>query len=366
MNQARKNEYIPKIESSSNEDFEFMEIENLLDLVIQNKQTTAAFKSVEKETEKYLNETDEIDEDEPDEFQLNAIDRENNYYDEKVDFSKVKEYETDLVKTYLKEIGRYKLLTGEEEIRIGEKISLGDKKARDLLINSNYRLVVSIAKNYLNRGLEFLDLIQAGNLGLLKAVEKYDYRKGFKFSTYATWWIRQNITRTIADQARTIRIPVHMGEKINKYYRVKRILFQVLGEEPDPEQIAFEMDVPVSIVLDIMRITQQPVSLEIPVGEEEDSQLSDFIPDEEAKSPEESAIFETLCEQIDLVLSTITVREEKVLRLRFGIDDLRARTLEEVGNEFGVTRERIRQIEAKALRKLRHPSRSRYLKDYFS
>ncbi|ERI90227.1 RNA polymerase sigma factor RpoD [Clostridiales bacterium oral taxon 876 str. F0540] len=270
----------------------------------------------------------------------------------------------DPVRMYLKEIGKVPLLSPEDEIELANRIEAGDQAAKKKLAEANLRLVVSIAKRYVGRGMLFLDLIQEGNLGLIKAVEKFDYRKGFKFSTYATWWIRQAITRAIADQARTIRIPVHMVETINKLIRVSRQLLQELGREPQPEEVAKVMEMPVDKVREIMKIAQEPVSLETPIGEEEDSHLGDFIPDDEAPAPAEAAAFTMLKEQLINVLDTLTPREEKVLRLRFGLDDGRARTLEEVGKEFNVTRERIRQIEAKALRKLRHPSRSKKLKDY--
>lgn len=270
----------------------------------------------------------------------------------------------DPVRMYLKEIGKVPLLTPDEEISLAQRIENGDNVAKKKLAEANLRLVVSIAKRYVGRGMLFLDLIQEGNLGLIKAVEKFDYRKGYKFSTYATWWIRQAITRAIADQARTIRIPVHMVETINKLIRVSRQLLQELGREPQPEEISKIMEMPVDKVREIMKIAQEPVSLETPIGEEEDSHLGDFIPDDEAPAPAEAAAFTMLKEQLINVLDTLTPREEKVLRLRFGLDDGRARTLEEVGKEFNVTRERIRQIEAKALRKLRHPSRSKKLKDY--
>ena len=270
----------------------------------------------------------------------------------------------DPVKVYLKEIGRVPLLSPEEEIELAIRIIDGDEVAKKRLSEANLRLVVSIAKRYVGRGMQFLDLIQEGNLGLIKAVEKFDYRKGYKFSTYATWWIRQAITRAIADQARTIRIPVHMVETINKLVRVQRQLLQELGREPSPEEIAETMDIPVERVREIQKISQEPVSLETPIGEEEDSHLGDFIQDDNVPVPAEAAASTLLKEQLVEVLGTLTEREQKVLRLRFGMDDGRARTLEEVGKEFNVTRERIRQIEAKALRKLRHPSRSRKLKDY--
>ncbi|NDL66178.1 RNA polymerase sigma factor RpoD [Clostridiales bacterium F-3ap] len=270
----------------------------------------------------------------------------------------------DPVRMYLKEIGKVPLLTAEEEITLAKQMEEGQEAAKKRLAEANLRLVVSIAKRYVGRGMLFLDLIQEGNLGLIKAVEKFDYRKGYKFSTYATWWIRQAITRAIADQARTIRIPVHMVETINKLIRVSRQLLQELGRDPLPEEIAAELDMPVEKVREILKISQEPVSLETPIGEEEDSHLGDFIQDENVPVPAEAAAFTLLKEQLVEVLDTLTDREQKVLRLRFGLDDGRARTLEEVGKEFNVTRERIRQIEAKALRKLRHPSRSRKLKDY--
>ncbi|MBR0147008.1 MAG: RNA polymerase sigma factor RpoD [Eubacterium sp.] len=270
----------------------------------------------------------------------------------------------DPVRMYLKEIGKVPLLSAEDEIELAKKMEEGDEEAKKKLAEANLRLVVSIAKRYVGRGMLFLDLIQEGNLGLIKAVEKFDYRKGYKFSTYATWWIRQAITRAIADQARTIRIPVHMVETINKLIRVSRQLLQELGREPAPEEIAEEMDISVDRVREILKISQEPVSLETPIGEEEDSHLGDFIQDENVPVPAEAAAFTLLKEQLVEVLGTLTDREQKVLRLRFGLDDGRARTLEEVGKEFNVTRERIRQIEAKALRKLRHPSRSRKLKEF--
>ena len=270
----------------------------------------------------------------------------------------------DPVRMYLKEIGKVPLLSSEEEMELAKRIEAGDDEAKKRLSEANLRLVVSIAKRHVGRGMQLLDLIQEGNLGLIKAVEKFDYRKGYKFSTYATWWIRQAITRAIADQARTIRIPVHMVETINKLIRASRHLLQELGREPSVEEIAEEMNMPLDKVREIMKIAQEPVSLETPIGEEEDSHLGDFIPDNDAPAPSEAASFMLLKEQLVDVLNTLTSREEKVLRLRFGLDDGRARTLEEVGKEFNVTRERIRQIEAKALRKLRHPTRSKKLKDY--
>ena len=270
----------------------------------------------------------------------------------------------DPVRLYFKEIGKVPLLSAEEEIELAQRMEEGDEEAKKRLCEANLRLVVSIAKRYVGRGMLFLDLIQEGNLGLIKAVEKFDYRKGYKFSTYATWWIRQAITRAIADQARTIRIPVHMVETINKLIRVSRQLLQEYGREPQPEEIAAEMGIPEDKVREIIKIAQEPVSLETPIGEEEDSHLGDFIPDDDAPAPAEAAAFTLLKEQLMSVLSTLTPREEMVLKLRFGLEDGRARTLEEVGKEFKVTRERIRQIEAKALRKIRHPSRSKKLKDF--
>ena len=291
---------------------------------------------------------------------INEYERDKNLYDEIL-----KEVSMDdPVKMYLKDIGKYPLLSPEEETELAKKMMDGDEHAKRALSEANLRLVVSIAKRYMGRGMHFLDLIQEGNLGLMKAVEKFDYQKGFKFSTYATWWIRQAITRAIADQARTIRIPVHMVETINKLIRISRRLLQELGREPLPEEIAKEMDITEERVREIQKIAQDPVSLETPIGEEEDSHLADFIEDEDSTKPTDAVSFTMLKEQLIGVLDTLTPREEKVLRLRYGLDDGRPRTLEEVGKEFNVTRERIRQIEAKALRKLRHPSRSKRLKDY--
>ena len=272
----------------------------------------------------------------------------------------------DPVRMYLREIGRIPLLTYDEELDLAKRVLEGDEEAKQKLVESNLRLVVSIAKKYVGRGMLFLDLIQEGNMGLIKAVEKFDYTKGFKFSTYATWWIRQAITRAIADQARTIRIPVHMVETINKLIRTSRHLLQQMGREPTPEEIAKEMEIPVEKVMEIQKIAQDPVSLETPIGEEDDSHLGDFIQDDDSPAPQDSAAYTMLKEQLEEVMNTLTPREAKVLKLRFGLEDGKARTLEEVGKEFMVTRERIRQIEAKALRKLRHPSRSKKLKDYMN
>lgn len=296
-----------------------------------------------------------------DDIELDVEDEE----EEKIDISIPKGISIDdPVRMYLKEIGKVPLLSGNEEIELAKRMEEGDEEAKKKLCEANLRLVVSIAKRYVGRGMLFLDLIQEGNLGLIKAVEKFDWRKGYKFSTYATWWIRQAITRAIADQARTIRIPVHMVETINKLIRVSRQLLQDLGRDPKPEEIAAEMDMSVEKVREILKIAQEPVSLETPIGEEEDSHLGDFIPDTDAPAPADAAAFSMLKEQLLEVLDTLTPREQKVLKLRFGLEDGRARTLEEVGKRFEVTRERIRQIEAKALRKLKHPSRSKKLKDY--
>lgn len=322
-----------------------------------------------------------VSETEPEDFNINLKNFDDHLdeldEDDKADLKAAEESEEDFeasmakgiavddpVRMYLKEIGKVPLLSAEEEIELAKRMELGDEEAKKKLCEANLRLVVSIAKRYVGRGMLFLDLIQEGNLGLIKAVDKFDWRKGYKLSTYATWWIRQAITRSIADQARTIRIPVHMVETINKLIRISRQLLQELGREPTPEEIAAEMDISVEKVREILKIAQEPVSLETPIGEEEDSHLGDFIPDDDVPAPAEAAAFSMLKEQLVEVLGTLTEREQKVLKLRFGLEDGRARTLEEVGKQFDVTRERIRQIEAKALRKLRHPSRSKKLKDY--
>ncbi|HQC82811.1 MAG TPA: RNA polymerase sigma factor RpoD [Bacillota bacterium] len=304
-----------------------------------------------------------VSETDPEDFEIIAMEQEEDSEDLEASIPKGVAVD-DPVRMYLKEIGKVALLTAEEEIELAKRMEAGDEEAKRRLCEANLRLVVSIAKRYVGRGMLFLDLIQEGNLGLIKAVDKFDWRKGYKFSTYATWWIRQAITRSIADQARTIRIPVHMVETINKLIRVSRQLLQEYGREPTPEEIAEEMDISVEKVREILKIAQEPVSLETPIGEEEDSHLGDFIPDDDVPAPADAAAFSMLKEQLVEVLDTLTEREQKVLRLRFGLDDGRARTLEEVGKRFDVTRERIRQIEAKALRKLRHPSRSKKLKDY--
>ena len=307
---------------------------------------------------------EETDDDEPDLEDLEEVEE---IKLEEIDVNNIEGVSVDdPVRMYLREIGKIPLLTYEQEIELAKGVLAGDEDAKKKLAESNLRLVVSIAKKYVGRGMLFLDLIQEGNMGLIKAVEKFDYTKGYKFSTYATWWIRQAITRAIADQARTIRIPVHMVETINKLIRTSRHLLQQLGREPTPEEIAKEMEIPVEKVVEIQKIAQDPVSLETPIGEEDDSHLGDFIQDDDSPAPQDSAAYTLLKEQLDEVMSTLTPREAKVLRLRFGLDDGKARTLEEVGKEFDVTRERIRQIEAKALRKLRHPSRSKKLKDYMS
>ena len=337
--------------------FEFLENNdvyvNTVDVEKENEPNEAEILAVEDQK------------DEPDDDAILAVEEEEKVDVEKIDLSVADDINIeDPVRMYLKEIGKVPLLSAEEEIELAKRMENGDDEAKKKLAEANLRLVVSIAKRYVGRGMLFLDLIQEGNLGLIKAVEKFDYTKGYKFSTYATWWIRQAITRAIADQARTIRIPVHMVETINKLIRVSRQLLQELGREPLPEEIAEEMDITVERVREILKISQEPVSLETPIGEEEDSHLGDFIQDENVPVPADAAAFTLLKEQLVEVLGTLTEREQKVLRLRFGLDDGRARTLEEVGKEFHVTRERIRQIEAKALRKLRHPSRSRKLKDY--
>ena len=330
-------------------------------LKLQEEQMDRVFEELEKSGVEILGipEADDIDDEEIILTEEDEVDVEN------LDLTMPDGYNLeDPVRMYLKEIGKVPLLTAEEEIELAKRMEEGDEEAKKRLSEANLRLVVSIAKRYVGRGMLFLDLIQEGNLGLIKAVEKFDYSKGYKFSTYATWWIRQAITRAIADQARTIRIPVHMVETINKLVRVSRQLLQQLGREPSPEEIAAEMNMPVERVREILKISQEPVSLETPIGEEEDSHLGDFIQDDNVPVPADAAAFTLLKEQLREVLSTLTEREQKVLRLRFGLDDGRARTLEEVGKTFNVTRERIRQIEAKALRKLRHPSRSRKLKDF--
>ena len=307
---------------------------------------------------------DDLDEEEPNADELEEVEEINL---EEIDVNNIEGVNIDdPVRMYLREIGKIPLLTYDEELDLAEKVLNGDEDAKQKLAESNLRLVVSIAKKYVGRGMLFLDLIQEGNMGLIKAVEKFDYTKGYKFSTYATWWIRQAITRAIADQARTIRIPVHMVETINKLIRTSRHLLQQLGREPTPEEIAKEMEIPVEKVLEIQKIAQDPVSLETPIGEEDDSHLGDFIQDDDSPAPQDSVAYTLLREQLEEVMNTLTPREAKVLKLRFGLEDGKARTLEEVGKEFMVTRERIRQIEAKALRKLRHPSRSKKLKDYMN
>jgi RNA polymerase primary sigma factor len=307
---------------------------------------------------------DDLEEEEPDPDDLEEVEEINI---EDIDVNNIEVVNTDdPVRMYLREIGKIPLLSYDEELELAEKVLKGDEEAKQKLAESNLRLVVSIAKKYVGRGMLFLDLIQEGNMGLIKAVEKFDYTKGYKFSTYATWWIRQAITRAIADQARTIRIPVHMVETINKLIRTSRHLLQQFGREPTPEEIAKEMEIPVEKVLEIQKIAQDPVSLETPIGEEDDSHLGDFIQDDDSPAPQDSVAYTLLREQLEEVMNTLTPREAKVLKLRFGLEDGKARTLEEVGKEFMVTRERIRQIEAKALRKLRHPSRSKKLKDYMN
>lgn len=341
---------------------EYSEITDLFsDMNLTAEQMDSILEYLEKNNIDTLRTTDDDDEPDPEEAVLDEEDIDV----EKIDLSVPDGISIeDPVRMYLKEIGKVPLLSADEEIELAKRMELGDEEAKKKLAEANLRLVVSIAKRYVGRGMLFLDLIQEGNLGLIKAVEKFDYRKGYKFSTYATWWIRQAITRAIADQARTIRIPVHMVETINKLIRVSRQLLQELGREPSPQEIADEMDIPVERVREILKISQEPVSLETPIGEEEDSHLGDFIQDDNVPVPAEAAAFTLLKEQLNEVLGTLTEREQKVLKLRFGLEDGRARTLEEVGKVFNVTRERIRQIEAKALRKLRHPSRSRKLRDY--
>ena len=341
---------------------EYSEITDLFsDMNLTAEQMDSILEYLEKNNIDTLRTTDDDEEPDPEEAVLDEEDIDV----EKIDLSVPDGISIeDSVRMYLKEIGKVPLLSADEEIELAKRMELGDEEAKKKLAEANLRLVVSIAKRYVGRGMLFLDLIQEGNLGLIKAVEKFDYRKGYKFSTYATWWIRQAITRAIADQSRTIRIPVHMVETINKLIRVSRQLLQELGREPSPQEIADEMDIPVERVREILKISQEPVSLETPIGEEEDSHLGDFIQDDNVPVPAEAAAFTLLKEQLNEVLGTLTEREQKVLKLRFGLEDGRARTLEEVGKVFNVTRERIRQIEAKALRKLRHPSRSRKLRDY--
>lgn len=344
---------------------DFQEIVNqFAEFNLEEEQYDKIVETLEQKGIDVLRMTEE--EEEPDEEALLAVEDAEDVDVENIDLSVPDGISIeDPVRMYLKEIGKVPLLTADEEIELAQCMEEGDEEAKKRLAEANLRLVVSIAKRYVGRGMLFLDLIQEGNLGLIKAVEKFDYRKGYKFSTYATWWIRQAITRAIADQARTIRIPVHMVETINKLIRVSRQLLQELNREPTPEEIAKEMNMPVERVREILKISQEPVSLETPIGEEEDSHLGDFIKDENVPVPDKAAAYTLLREDLDEVLKTLTEREQKVLCLRFGLEDGRARTLEEVGKEFNVTRERIRQIEAKALRKLRHPSRSRKLRDYF-
>jgi RNA polymerase primary sigma factor len=341
---------------------EYQEVSDFFDgMTLEEEQMERVLDTLERNNVDVLRMTDVEDDIDPEEIILSGEDVDVENLDISIPDGISIE---DPVRMYLKEIGKVPLLSAEEEIELAKKMEVGDQDAKKRLAEANLRLVVSIAKRYVGRGMLFLDLIQEGNLGLIKAVEKFDYRKGYKFSTYATWWIRQAIPRAIADQARTIRMPVHMVETINKLIRVSRQLLQELGREPSPEEIAEEMGMPVDRVREILKISQEPVSLETPIGEEEDSHLGDFIQDDNVPVPADAAAFTLLKEQLVEVLGTLTEREQKVLRLRFGLDDGRARTLEEVGTVFNVTRERIRQIEAKALRKLRHPSRSRKLKDY--
>ena len=373
-NNDKKNQYISDLaeKARGKGKLTFQEVADVLEGVDLDKdQTDDLYESLNAMGIEVISEV------EPDDFDIIDIEAEQNLDGEDVDLVVDASGEIDIdasipkgiavddpVRMYLKEIGKVPLLTAEEEIELAKRMEKGDEEAKKRLCEANLRLVVSIAKRYVGRGMLFLDLIQEGNLGLIKAVDKFDYRKGYKFSTYATWWIRQAITRSIADQARTIRIPVHMVETINKLIRVSRQLLQEYGREPSPEEIAAEMEISEEKVREILKIAQEPVSLETPIGEEEDSHLGDFIPDEDVPAPAEAAAFSMLKEQLVEVLDTLTEREQKVLKLRFGLEDGRARTLEEVGKTFDVTRERIRQIEAKALRKLRHPSRSKKLKDY--
>ncbi len=369
----RLEELIPFAKNKENI-LEYKEINEFFkDIELNEAKINIVYDILDKNEIKYMkkasDDSQEFDEDFDEEMDEIDIDLEDEVEDdeelEEIDYSIPDGISLeDPVRIYLKEIGKVPLLTAEEEVMLAKRIEDGDDEARKRLSEANLRLVVSIAKRYVGRGLSFLDLIQEGNLGLIKAVEKFDYRRGFKFSTYATWWIRQAITRSIADQARTIRIPVHMVETINKLVRTQRQLLQKLDREPTPEEISEEMDIPVERVREIQKISQEPVSLETPIGEEEDSHLGDFVQDENIQEPEDAASFVLLREQLFEVMDTLTEREQRVLSLRFGLEDGNTRTLEEVGKEFNVTRERIRQIEAKALRKLRHPSRSRKLKDY--
>ena len=369
--EAKLNELLEMAKKKKNviEDTEIIDhFKDCKGIELNTERMTMIFEYLEAHNVDVLNITADDDDEEPDDLLLAEEEEKADYDVEHLDLSVPDGVSIeDPVRMYLKEIGNVPLLSAEEEIELAQKMEDGGEEgeaAKKKLAEANLRLVVSIAKRYVGRGMLFLDLIQEGNLGLIKAVEKFDYRKGYKFSTYATWWIRQAITRAIADQARTIRIPVHMVETINKLIRVSRQLLQELGREPLPEEIAEEMDIPVERVREILKISQEPVSLETPIGEEEDSHLGDFIQDENVPVPAEAAAFTLLKEQLEEVLGTLTDREQMVLKLRFGLDDGRARTLEEVGKEFNVTRERIRQIEAKALRKLRHPSRRRKLEDY--
>ena len=371
-------EEVKKVKESKSEKTDKEKINNIIEEAKQNGKMTYS------DLASKLNDVNPEKMDEVfDEFEKDGIDLLPDDFDEEPDIEDLKEVEElkldeitdtsfegisvdDPVRMYLREIGKIPLLTFDEELELAKRILEGDEEAKQKLAESNLRLVVSIAKKYVGRGMLFLDLIQEGNMGLIKAVEKFDYTKGFKFSTYATWWIRQSITRAIADQARTIRIPVHMVETINKLIRTSRHLLQKLGREPSPEELSKELEMPIDKVMEIQKIAQDPVSLETPIGEEDDSHLGDFIQDEDSPAPQDAAAYTLLKEQLAEVMQTLTPREAKVLRLRFGLDDGKARTLEEVGKEFDVTRERIRQIEAKALRKLRHPSRSKKLKDYMT